>query len=156
MSEANLVTVDTPRLGTIRVPEDQVLHFREGILGFPGIHRFTLIEQEDIRPFHYLQSLEDPPITLLVVNPFLLHPAYTFEVGGADMEYLQTDRPEEVSVYAVATIPGNPAEATINLMAPILVHEGKRCGRQVVLLEGDYPMKHPVFNPPSSSEAGLI
>jgi len=154
MTDATSLRVRTAKFGEIEVPEEKIIRFREGIPGFAGIRRFTLLEFEDLRPFLYLQSLDDPPVALLVVNPFLLHPAYEFQVGDADMQDLQTDKPEEVAVYAVATIPENHSEATINLMAPILIHEKRHCGKQVILLEGRHPMRHPIFGPLSQDRAG--
>jgi flagellar assembly factor FliW len=154
MTDAKFLRVRTAKFGEIEVPEEKIIRFSEGIPGFAGIRKFAILEFEDLRPFLYLQSLDDPPIALLVVNPFLLHPAYEFQVGDADMHDLQTDKPEEVAVYAVATIPENHAEATINLMAPILIHEKKRCGKQVILLEGRYPVRHPIFGPSAQDRAG--
>jgi len=154
MTDAKSSRVRTAKFGEIDVPEDKVIHFSEGIPGFAGIRNFTILELADLRPFLYLQSLDDPPIALLIVNPFLLHPAYEFQVGDADMRDLQTEMPEEIAVYTVVTVPENHSEATMNLMAPILIHEKKHCGKQVILLEGRHPVKHPIFGPAARDRAG--
>jgi flagellar assembly factor FliW len=145
MTERETLTVMTANFGEIEVSEEHIIHFEEGIPGFPQIHKFAVLEFEHLKPFRYLQSLDDPPIALLVVNPFLLHPAYAFELGDTDMGDLKTDKPEEVSIFAVTTVPDNPSEATLNLMAPILINEKNRCGKQVILLESDYSVRHPLF-----------
>ncbi|MBZ5495457.1 MAG: flagellar assembly protein FliW [Acidobacteriia bacterium] len=145
MTESKALTVRTTNFGEIEVPVASIIGFDEGIPGFPQIHKFAILEFEHLKPFQYLQSLDDPPIALLVVNPFLLHPAYAFELGDADMCDLKTDKPEEVSVFAVATIPENPSEATLNLMAPILINQKNRCGKQVILLDSQYSVRHPLF-----------
>lgn len=150
--ETKLLTVKTPNFGEIEVPAENVIHFDEGIPGFPRVHRFVILQFEHLKPFQYLQSLDDPPIALLVVNPFLLHPAYRFELSDADMGDLKTDKPEEVSVFVVATMPENPSEATLNLMAPILINLTHRCGKQVILLDSHYSVRHPLFG--SSNAAG--
>ena len=51
----------------------------------------------------------------------------------------------ELAVYAVATIPDNPSEATLNLMAPIVINESDRCGKQVILHDSQYSVKHPLL-----------
>ena len=43
-------------------------------------------------------------------------------------------------------IPENPSEATINLMAPIVINERERCGKQVILHESQYSVKHPLLH----------
>ncbi len=137
--------VRTVNFGEIEIPEGKILRFDEGIPGFPHIRQFAMLEFEDLRPFRYLQSLDDPPISLLVVSPFLFHPAYQFELGETDAGSLQAGKLEDVSVYVVATIPENPSEATINLMAPVLINEKNRRGRQVILLDRPYSVRHPLF-----------
>jgi flagellar assembly factor FliW len=100
-----------------------------------------------VKPFQYLQSLGEPPVALLIVNPFLFAPDYRFDISARDMEDLQAQGSDEVSVFAVATIPSNPAEATVNLMAPVLINARTRSGKQVILLEADYSVRHPLFSP---------
>ncbi len=145
MNETRSMTVRTVNFGEIEVPEEKILRFDEGIPGFPHIRQFAMLEFENLRPFSYLQSLEDPPIALLVVNPFLFHPSYQFELGETDAGSLQAQKLDDVSVFVVATIPENPSAATINLMAPVLINEKNRCGRQVILLDSHYSVRHPLF-----------
>jgi flagellar assembly factor FliW len=139
--------IKTANFGEICVPEDKVISFKQGIPGFPSVHEFAILGFDDLSPFQYLQSLGDPAIALLIVNPFLFVPSYKFDLSPADMEELRCERPEEVSVFAVATIPADPADATVNLMAPVLINAKERCGKQVILLEGSYPMRHPLISP---------
>ena len=147
MTGTKVLKVQTASFGEIEVPQDKILRFREGIPGFPEIHRFAVFHFKDLEPFEYLQALDDPPIALLVVNPFLLYPAYAFSVEDTHLSELQASSPADVAVYVVATVPGNPVEATINLMAPILVNEKKRLGMQVILLDSAYSISHPLFGP---------
>ncbi len=145
MIEPRSITVQTVNFGEIEVPEEKILYFDEGIPGFPHIRQFAMLEFEDLRPFSYLQSLENPPIALLVVNPFLFQPSYRFDLGDTDAGSLQANKLDDVSVFVVATIPENPSEATINLMAPVLINEKSRRGRQVILLDSHYSVRHPLF-----------
>jgi flagellar assembly factor FliW len=152
MTENKSLTVKTIQFGVIDVPDDKVLHFEEGIPGFPRIRKFARLETEDLKPFSYLQSLEDPPISLLMVNPFLFCPSYAIELGETDAGNLQAEQPEDVSVFVVATIPESAADATVNLMAPVLINEKKRRGRQVILLDSSYSVRHPLFQDAGSNE----
>lgn len=147
--------IHTINFGDLEVPDDKVIVFKEGIPGFPQIHRFTFLEFEDLKPFQYLQSLDDPPIALLVINPFLVDPGYKFQLAQTDMEDIRSSDPAGVAVYAVATVPSDPSGVTLNLMAPIVVNEGAQCGKQVILHDSGYSVKHPLFaNSEKSGKGG--
>jgi flagellar assembly factor FliW len=142
-----MTLIHTINFGDLELADDKIITFKEGIPGFPQIHRFTLLEKDELKPFQYLQALDDPPIALLVINPFLVDPGYQFQLTESDMDDIQTRETHDVSVYAVATIPENADEATLNLMAPIVVNASQKQGKQVVLHQSGYSVKHPLFSP---------
>ncbi len=145
-AEIRTMLVHTVNFGDLDVPEDKIINFKEGLPGFPQIHHFTILEIDEIKPFQYLQSLEEPPIALLIINPFLIDRDYRFDLSPADMEEIGSRDTGNVAVYAVATVPENPEKATLNLMAPIMINEANSCGKQVILHESGYSVKHPLFN----------
>ncbi|NLT65046.1 MAG: flagellar assembly protein FliW [Acidobacteria bacterium] len=137
--------IHTVNFGDLEVPEDKIITFKEGLPGFPQIHRFVVLDREEVRPFQYLQSLDDPPVSLFIINPFLIEQDYEFRLTDADMEDIRSTNSAELAVYAVATIPENPNEATLNLMAPIVINDRARCGKQVILHESRYSVRHPLL-----------
>jgi flagellar assembly factor FliW len=138
--------VQTVNFGSLEIPESKVVSFKEGLPGFPQIHRFAVIEMESLQPFHYLQSLDEPPISLFIINPFLIDPSYEFRLTDADMEDVNSANSAELAVYVVATIPEDPRSATLNLMAPIVINDRDRRGKQVILHESKYSVKHPLVH----------
>ncbi len=136
--------IHTVKFGDLEITEDKILTFKEGLPGFPHIRRFAVLELDEIKPFQYLQALDDPPITLFILNPFLVDTAYEFRLSETEMADVNSKNSSELAVYAVATIPENPSEATINLMAPIVINEKDRCGKQVILHNSKYSIKHPL------------
>ena len=145
--------IHTVNFGDLEVPEDKVITFKEGLPGFPQLHRFAVLELEDLKPFQYLQALDDPPISLFIINPFMVDPTYEFRLTDSDMEDVQSKNSAELAVYAVATIPEDPTSATLNLMAPIVINDKDRCGKQVILHESKYSVKHPLFDQGVQNEA---
>jgi flagellar assembly factor FliW len=137
--------IHTVNFGNIEVPEDRIIYFKEGLPGFPNVHRFAVIELEEWKPFHYLQGLDDLLIALLVIDPFTVCPEYQFQLTPADGEDIKCSSTDNVAVYAVATIPEKPEDATLNLMAPIVINEKSRSGKQVILHESGYSVRHPLF-----------
>ena len=138
--------IHTVNFGDLEIPEDKIITFKEGLPGFPQIHRFAILELEELKPFQYLQALDDPPISLFVINPFIVDASYEFRLTDADMEDVSSTDSKELAVYAVATIPEDPSAATINLMAPIVINDKERCGKQVILHESKYLVKHPLLS----------
>jgi flagellar assembly factor FliW len=147
--------IKTVNFGDLEIPEDKIIDFNEGLPGFPQIRKFAVLEFEDVKPFQYLQALGDPPVALLIINPFLIDPSYEFQLSAMDMEEIQSAEPGGVVIYAVATIPDNPEEATLNLMAPIVINEKVRRGKQVVLLDTKYTIRHPLFRKTDSAGARI-
>ena len=137
--------VQTLNFGSVEIPENKVITFKDGLPGFPQIHRFAVVEMETLKPFRYLQSLDEPPVSFFIINPFLLDPGYEFRLTDSDMEDVNSTNSAELAVYAVATVPDDPGGATMNLMAPIVINDKCRCGKQVILSESKYSVKHPLL-----------
>ena len=138
--------INTINFGKLDIPEDKIINFQDGLPGFPQIHRFAVLELEELKPFRYLLALDDPPIALYIINPFMVDPTYEFRLTDSDMEDLKSKNSAELAVFTVATIPEDPSQATINLMAPIVINEKDCCGKQVILHESNYSVKHPLLN----------
>ena len=145
--------IHTVNFGDLEVPEDKIITFKEGLPGFPQLRRFAVLEMEELKPFQYLQALDDPPISLFIINPFIVDPTYEFRLADSDMEDIGSTNSGELAVYAVATIPDDPNCATLNLMAPVVINDKGRFGKQVILHESKYSVKHPLFNSGVQHEA---
>jgi flagellar assembly factor FliW len=132
------VALRSERFGHHDVPVDRVLHFPEGLIGFPGARRFALLDAgRPESPFHCLVSLDDTDLGFVVCDPCALWPGYAEAVpapaGGA---------PGEAAVLALVTVPANPRDMTANLLAPLVVDCRTRTGRQVVLDNGRWSTRH--------------
>jgi flagellar assembly factor FliW len=148
--------INTVNFGALEVPEDKIITFKEGLPGFPQIHRFAILELDELKPFQYLQALDDPPIALFVINPFVIDPTYEFRLTESDMEDVNSKNSTELAVYAVATIPDDPSQATLNLMAPIVINDRDRCGKQVILHESKYSVRHPLLGKTGQNEEEIL
>lgn len=144
--------IKSVNFGDLEVSDNTIITFKEGLPGFPQIHRFAVLEKDEIKPFQYLQALDDPPIALFIINPFIIDPSYEFRLTGSDMEDVNSKNSTELTVYAVATIPDDPTQATINLMAPIVINDRDRCGKQVILHESKYSVRHPLMDGAGQNE----
>lgn len=139
--------IATNRFGveeTVEVAEDQIYEFALGLAGFEDHHRFALISETD-SPVEWLQSLDDPRVSFSLLEPFLFYPEYGFELSDADAQALGLCGPEEALVRCVLTVQEEAEETTANLVAPIVLNQRGRVGRQVLLQETNMPLRYPVF-----------
>jgi flagellar assembly factor FliW len=144
--------IKTVNFGELEVLDNKIITFKEGLPGFPQIHRFAVLDKDELKPFQYLQALDDPPIALFIINPFIVDPTYEFRLAESDMEDVNSKNSTQLTVYAVATIPDDPTQATINLMAPIVINDRDRCGKQVILHDSKYSVRHPLLDSGGQNE----
>jgi flagellar assembly factor FliW len=148
--------IKTVNFGELEVPENTIITFKEGLPGFPQIHRFAVLDKNELKPFQYLQALDDPPIGLFIINPFIVDASYEFRLTESDMEDVNSKNSAELAVYAVATIQDDPTQATINLMAPIVINDRDRRGKQVILHESKYSVRHPLLGGAGQNETETL
>ena len=48
------------------------------------MHEYGLLDHAHVSPFRWLQSLGDPALAFVVVNPFDFFSDYDFEIGDAN------------------------------------------------------------------------
>src|SRR6185295_7181281 len=71
----------TARFGEIEFAEDVIITFPDGVLGFPGDRRYLLLEHDaEGSPFKWLQSLDNPDLAFIVVDPAIVDTNYGFDL----------------------------------------------------------------------------
>lgn len=134
------------RFGDLDFGPAEVLFFKEGLIGFPGLQEFILVSHKDESPFRWLQSVREPGIAFLCAIPQHFMPTYNPPVPMDAIDLLKLEEATERYVLTTATIPkGRPDEMTINLAAPILVNAETQSAIQFVLEDEAYTVKHRVF-----------
>ena len=139
--------LNTFRFGEVEVDEDKILEFPDGLFGFEGLRRFVLLSNEDIEPFHWLQSIDDTDIALAVLDPFIVFPEYKPLVPESVFEELdmQEKSGADPLLLTVSVIPIEVTRMTTNLMSPIIINAKKRLARQIILETGDYNPREVIY-----------
>lgn len=141
------------RFGPLDYEDQDVVLFTEGLIGFFALQRFLLLSHNPNSPFRWLQSVDEPSLAFLVVEPSNYVENYVFEVADELASDLKISEEVQPVVLVTATIPpGKPKEMTVNLVAPLVVNVEARRGRQVILESDAYTMKHRVFKDAPESE----
>ena len=137
--------IKTKPFGDIEVEDDRIIEFPEGILGFDYVDRFVLLEEKD-SPFIWLQAYSEPELAFVMVSPLQFMAEYSLVISQTDLEDVGAASPEELSVFAIVTIPSNnPADMTANLQGPIIINMEKRKGKQAISLSDKYRVRHKIM-----------
>ncbi len=133
----------TSRFGTIQVEDRETVIIPDGPLGFPDYTLWTFIDEERAVPFRTMQSLDNPALAFIVVDPLITKPDYQFNVTLEDLKlisdkkHLQTST-DNLEVYCIVTMDRNIHEVTLNLQGPIVINPKTKLGHQFVLVDSDY------------------
>lgn len=141
-----MVRVKTTRFDEIDVTDDEVVELPAGLIGFPELKRFVLLDHDTDSPFKWLQSLDDGAIAFVLINPLLFKPNYTVEVSEAEVTDLGLESEEDAVISVIITMPSNPENMTANLKAPLVFNLKNRKGRQVILNNSDYTTRHNIMD----------
>ena len=130
---------------TAVLPEttNPVLHFGGGLAGFPDHEDYRLVEVPDAAPLLLLESVAEPGPQFVVVPPDLFFPDYAPEVDDASAERLGLQSADDSLLLVVLTLGAEVADATANLLAPVVVNRRTHQAAQVVLSE-DWPLRAPL------------
>lgn len=141
--------VKTKYFGEIDLDEEKILDFEKGLFGFEELKRFTILYdcEGDERPaVSWLQSLEEPALSIPIMSPNIVKPDYNPVVEDETINYLGELNEENLVVFVTLTAPSDPKQSTVNLKAPIVINADTRKGAQVVAENADYLIKYPIYD----------
>ncbi|MCC6484760.1 MAG: flagellar assembly protein FliW [Armatimonadetes bacterium] len=133
------------RFGEIETKETECIRLSDGLVGIPHATRFVLIRPDQDSPFHWLQCLDDPSVSVAVISPTDFFTDYSFELQEADVERIGLSNVEDAVVLTTVTLDEQARRITTNLLGPIVVNAQTMAGKQVVLSNENYATKHVLF-----------
>jgi flagellar assembly factor FliW len=139
MTEALEMTVAAQ--GDMRAEQ---LTFGEGMPGFPGQQRFSLVMQPGLEPFMTLEPTDGEGPTFVVVPPAAVLDDYDVPVDNDTAAALGIVEAEDAYMLAIVALGADAASHTVNLLGPIVVNKYTGRARQVVLVDSEYPLRHPL------------
>jgi len=137
--------VQSTRFGEIEVSEETVLQFPYGIPGFLEEKTFSLLPHQPNSPFSFLQSLNDPDLTFIVVDPFAFIQDYDFEIDDEIAKELDISLEKPPQILNIVKVLGKIEDMTVNLGAPIVVSWHKQMAIQYLIENTTYSIRHPLF-----------
>lgn len=143
---------ETTRFGTIEVSSEEIHVFPDGPLGFPECTRFVFLDEENTAPFRMMQSLDNPTLAFVVVDPQAVRPDYTFQVTKDDLAQVKATDTSGLKVYAIVTMSKELKDVTVNLQGPLVINPDERLGHQFVLNTDEYTTRESIVTDSAAVE----
>lgn len=137
--------IATAKFGELVIEESNIIDFESGLLAFEDLTRYILFDIAENANFKWLQSIDDPQVAFLLIDPFAIKPDYFVELNDELAEKLGAANPEDVIVYTVVTVPKSGLkDATTNLVGPLVINWRSKKAKQIICEVGNNTIKHPL------------
>ncbi len=145
--------IGTRKFGEIQIDETKILSMPEGLPGFSGFDKFILLEDPKTAPFCWFQSVQEPNLALVIMDPKIFKPDYRIGLDKVirDLGWKGLAR-EDALVYVVVNIFGQDEDKqiTANLIGPLVINSKNNQAVQVVLSDATYSCQYNILEPEKS------
>lgn len=124
-----MITVNTTRFGTLEVEDQRVIYFPDGLLGFPDLKNYILLDYKDTS-LKWLQSVESPEIAFIVTPPQSFLKEFDIEIDDATRRLLRLESDEDLAVLLILRVENE--EVIANLNGPLALNAKIMMGIQTV------------------------
>ena len=141
--------IETRVFGEVDIDPAKIIHFENGIVGFPDLQDFALIhdsDQGDNAGIRWMQSIEEPAFAMPVMDPLTVKPDYNPEVDDEVLKPIGKLDPEEILVLVTVTVPKDLKKMSVNLRAPIIINVSERKAVQIIFEGDEYQIKFPSYD----------
>jgi flagellar assembly factor FliW len=119
----------------LQYEEQNVITFKEGLIGLPQLRRLVMVRQSEIEPFFWLACPDADGLAFVVAEARNLFAGYDPSLP-ADSNFREVLAADETPlILAVISIAGEWQLSTANLRAPIFISPRAMCGAQVILTD---------------------
>lgn len=128
------------------VDAENIFTFPNGIIGFEEVKKFCFLINEKVRPFMFMQALDDQSLCFVCVESFLVRPDYKIKIPKDCLNDLELKTPNHALVLSLVTVKKNVEEITANLRSPVIINMMNSKGAQIILDECNYPLRYRVWD----------
>jgi flagellar assembly factor FliW len=122
------------------------ISFTAPIPGFEDERDFDVAALDRHGVLYTLRSVRTPGLRFVVAAPGRFFPDYKPSLMPADVAALGVSDGDEVLLLVVVTVTNSIADATANLLAPIVIAAGRATAVQLVLPDADLPLRAPLLS----------
>lgn len=134
---------ETKFFGNMEYTEKEILQFKNGLFGFEAEKQFVLIYFDDENhDLLCLQSIKTPELAFVLMNPFSLDPNYHPQPADSDWKAVDAAKEEDINYYVICVVRETSGASTINMKCPVIINPANNAGRQIILDQPEYGLKH--------------
>ncbi|MBI5750025.1 MAG: flagellar assembly protein FliW [Nitrospinae bacterium] len=146
--------INTLRFGTIEIDKSEIIIVPEGIIGFPDIKRYVILDMGRDTPFKLFQAVDEPTVGFVIIDPILFKPDYKVKIRREDLYSLSAENLNEIVTAVIVTIPEDLYKMTANLRGPLLMNLKSRLAKQHVLTDDTYTTRYWIITHDESAQVG--
>ncbi|MBQ8903812.1 MAG: flagellar assembly protein FliW [Oscillospiraceae bacterium] len=137
--------INTRDFGETEISESAVFSFPNGVFAFEDDRKFALLSPlgDDTYPM-WLQSMDRPELCFIVFDPSLIDESYQVTLNPGEKRILNLKEGDEIRCLAIAKVPEDFRQTTVNMKSPIVINPETNTALQVIL-PLDYPFRHPIY-----------
>jgi len=147
------VIIQSAVYGELEIEARDTITLVQGMPGFESFTRYGIIKIDEEGPFRIMQCLEEAGVSFVLTNPFHFFPDYDIQLPETVQEELEIRSPKDVEVWTIVSIQNQVGDATVNLMAPLILNRNKQTGKQVILNDSGYHVRQRLL-PEQSANSG--
>jgi flagellar assembly factor FliW len=125
-----MIKFETSRFGTLDVMEEKVVNFPEGLLGFPEIKRYVVMDYKDTC-LKWLQAVDDPDIAFIVAPPEAVGSGIEVVIDTAALTAIGLGDDKDLALLYILRV--QDGKTIINSEGPLAINTEKMLGAQLVL-----------------------
>lgn len=140
-----MIKINTRDFGETEVNESAVFSFPNGVFAFEDDRNFALLSPlgDDTYPM-WLQSMDHQELCFIVFDPSLIDDEYQVSLNPGEKRILNLKDGDEIRCLAIAKVPEDFRQTTVNMKSPIVINPETNTALQVIL-PLDYPFRHPIY-----------
>ena len=133
------------RFGAVEHDWTMQLHMPAGLLGFPAVKEYLIVDSEPELPVRWLQAREELPLAFAITDPLIVLPDYWVDLTPLDLMDVGAHTTTDLFLVAIVTLPRETTPyPTVNLQGPVLINRANSWAKQLVLVQGVYHTHHPL------------
>ena len=137
--------MDFSRFGAVAHDWDMPLHMPAGLLGFPEITEYLIVDPDPELPVKWLQAQDEPRLAFVITDPFPFLPDYQVELTPLDLMDVGAHASTDLFLVVIVTLPRKTVPyPTMNLQGPVLINRTNGWAKQLVLVQNPYHTQHPL------------
>ena len=137
--------INTTRFGELEVNKEDVITFKEGLLGFENLTKFFIVDPGDQTLILWIQSVDNPETAFPILEPRIFQPDFQVKLLPAELTSLNLENLNTAGVYTILTIPKDVTEMSANMKAPIIINNDDKIARQIVLQDNKLEVRRNMY-----------